>query len=62
MKTVNHKLSILYKEMDKIAIAEVQRLARVALIKNPKHFKEFVMCMGTFFFTDLKGDIWRTPE
>lgn len=57
MKKIDKQLTNLYDKMYGIAILEVERLARKCLSQNPKHFNEFVMCMGTFFFTDKKGEV-----
>jgi hypothetical protein len=57
MASVNKSLIKLHRQMDKIALAEVERLARLCLKSNIGYFNEFVMCMGTFFFTDKSGEV-----
>lgn len=38
--------------------AEIERLARNILSLNKRKAKEFVMCMGTYFFNNSKGVMW----
>lgn len=47
------------KIADKLAEKEVERLARLVLLNNPK-LREFIMGMGSFFFTDSKDEIIHT--
>jgi len=50
-----NKVSYLYSTTCKYAVMEVEKLARKILRDHP-HLDEFVMAMGTFFFTDKKGN------
>lgn len=58
----------LLKEADKLefaaldmAICKVESMAR-SILKRKPHLKEFVMGMGTYFFTDNKGKIVFTTS
>ena len=55
MDKINDQLDELYSQMEKIASIEVERLARDILKKN-KSLHEFVMGMGTWFFTYKNGE------
>lgn len=59
-RAINKQLDKLYFQMNDIALIEVERLARKCLNQNPKKLGEFVMAMGHFSFTDIKGEtIWE---
>lgn len=55
------KIESLLEKAQKIAISEVERLARKCLEEN-KHLNEFVMAMGTYFFTLRNGEICHETE
>lgn len=57
MKNINKQIAAHLKSMNDLALPEVERLARKCLSQNPIKIKEFVMCMGTFFFTDQTGEV-----
>lgn len=56
LKKVDIQLTEMYNRMGDIALAEVERLARIILRKNPS-LKEFVNAMGVCFFTTHDGYI-----
>lgn len=43
------------KQADTIAIKKTEKLART-ILRNHPHLHEFVMCMGTYFFTAKEKD------
>lgn len=58
MRKINKDIEKHLKAMYDLALPEVERLARKCLSQNPKKLNEFVMCMGTFFFTDHAGEVY----
>lgn len=54
---VNKQIEQLIKQADKLAIKEVERLARIVLVKNSTKTYDFTMAMGSFFFTKPDKDV-----
>lgn len=54
---INREIQKQYNAANKLAIKEVEKLARIVLSKNPKQVKSFMMAMGSYFFMDNNDDI-----
>lgn len=62
MNKIDKQIEYHYQKATDIALKEVERLAREILKEHPE-FKEFIMAMGSYFFTTKKkGEIISTWE
>lgn len=54
---VTKEIEALMVQAEILAVAHAEKLARIVLASNRRKVKGFVMAMGTFFFTDNKGEV-----
>lgn len=53
---LNEHITSEITKLEKLAVDHVKRLAMQVIKSNSRKVSEFVMCMGTYFFNDKKGE------